>query len=212
MLLVRKIRTDQIVQPGLGVDQVKSNSHLRDRSHLNKFMLPRLALTLLVSLGGALHNSFAQTPFTAPENIILKTQEDYARYEPSIIESAKWIEETDLDKELDKRQEIIDFVLRWINGTTAITIELTDPVSKLFEKNDLLLGVFLASYASNALGHKGKPDKFEETRAALMAIMTVYKKRIAITKSKTMEKAITMAGQDKLDDYIVQVLKIEKND
>ena len=173
-------------------------------------MTAKLIFVLFLSaLMGKL--SYAQTQFDVPENIVLKTPADYASYESTIIDVAKWLEGNDLNKEPDKRQAIIDFVLRWLEGSTAIVLELTDPVSKLYDKNDPLLGVFLASYARNALENKSTPSKFNATKAAVISIMMVYKKGISIEKNKQMEKAIKMANENKLDEFIMDVLKVQKD-
>ena len=170
-----------------------------------------ILITLLVLTTMDAKYSFGQTQFDVPENIVLKTQDDYTKYESAIIEAAKWLEENDLNKEPDKRQQVIDFVIRWLEGSTAVTLELTEPIAKLYDKNDPLLGVFLVSYARNALENKGSPNKFNATKAAVTSIMTVYKKGIGITKNKQMEKAMKMANENKLDDFIVEVLRVEKD-
>ena len=43
-----------------------------------------------------------QSKFELPKNIELKTREDYAKYEGTIIGAQKWMEETDLDQQMGK--------------------------------------------------------------------------------------------------------------
>ena len=170
-----------------------------------------IPITLLVlTLPGA-HYSFAQAQFEVPENFELKTQDDTAKYETAIIGAAKWLEETDLNKERDKRQQVISFVLRWLEASPSVNLELTDPIAKLYEKNDLLLGVFLASYARNAVENKSTRSKFSPTKAAVTSMISVYKKGVAIAKSRQMENVVKLAGENKLDEFITQVLGVEKD-
>ena len=60
-----------------------------------RFGLVVIALALLMS-----NNIFAQVNFDVPQNIKLKSDNDYAKYEPDIIAAAKWLEQTDLNVEL----------------------------------------------------------------------------------------------------------------
>lgn len=145
--------------------------------------------------------SFGQTQFDLPQNIELKTKQDYTKYETTFIDAAKWLEETDLDKEADKRQQINAFVLQWISGSPTINIEINEQLGKIYGKNAQLLGLFLASYAGNIIENKNSSNKFSATKAGLISIMKVYKKRIEITKSKEMDKIIMLTDVE-LDSYI----------
>lgn len=149
----------------------------------------------------------AQTKFEVPENVELKVKEDYAKYEAAIIDGAKWLEETDLDKEADKRKQVSAFVFQWISGSPNINIDITEQLGKIYGKNAQLLLLYMASYTRNFLENKGTATKFSATKAGLISIMNVYKKGIEMTKSKEMEKLIKLAADNKLDDYINEKLK-----
>lgn len=153
---------------------------------------------------------FAQTQFEVPEDGVLVTREDYVKYESTIIDAAKWLEETDLDKETAKRLLVMDFVLRWMSGSAAVKLEVTDAIARLYDRNDPLLGVFLASYARSVLENKDSTSRFTATKAAVLSMMTVYKKGISIRKSKQMDIAIKAERENKLDDYIEEVLHVSK--
>lgn len=56
---------------------------------------------------------WAQKTFEVPKNVKLEKASDYEKYENDVIEAAKWLVETDLNKEKDKRQEVNTFVLAW---------------------------------------------------------------------------------------------------
>ena len=58
-----------------------------------------------------------QTKFEVPQNVELKSKEDYSKDETTIIDAAKWLEETDLNKETEKRQQVNSFVIQWISGS-----------------------------------------------------------------------------------------------
>jgi len=143
-----------------------------------------------------------QTKFEVPQNVELKTKDDYAKYETAIIDAAKWLEETDLNKETDKRQQVNTFVVQWISGSPTINVDINEQLGKIYSKNAQLLGLYLASYARNFLENKGTATKFSAIKAGLISMMNVYKKGIEISKSKEMDKLIKLTDENKLDDYI----------
>lgn len=147
-------------------------------------------------------NMKAQVSFEVPQSIELKTNDDYTKLEPSIIDAAKWLEETDLNKEPKKRQQVSAFVLQWVTGSPTVSIDLTESLMKIYGKNTDLLSIYLASFSRNFIENKDKATKFLATKAALLSIMKVYKKGINISKSKDMEKLIKLTNENKLDDYI----------
>jgi len=166
--------------------------------------------TLLLCLVIIFANFFTvlgQTKFEVPQNVQLKEKEDYAKYESDIIDAAKWLEETDLDKEADKRREVNAFVIQWISGSPTVNVEITEQLMKIYGKNAQLMGVYLASYAGNFLANKGTATKQSATKAGLISMMNVYKKGIEISKSKEMEKLIKLTEENKLDGYIASKFK-----
>ena len=163
-------------------------------------MTTKIFTTAFLTLFVVLCNS--QNKFELPKTIVLETEQDYKKYEGDIIKAAKWLEETDLDKETNKRKEINDFLMKWIMGTSAVTVEIKEPLINLCGENENLLALFAASYSRNFLENKKSATKFTATRAGITSMINVYKKGIAVTKSTELEKAIKLYDQGKLDQYI----------
>ena len=148
----------------------------------------------------------AQTNFNLPENIELKSQSDYAKYEDDIIEAAKWLEATDLNVDTDKRKKVNAFIIQWLSGTSKITIEIDEPLMELCGENNQLLVLYMASYSSHFLQNPSA-TKTAATKAGIISMINVYKKDIAIEKSKEMQKAVKAFDQNKLDGYIEKNFK-----
>jgi len=153
-----------------------------------------------------------QKKFEVPENYELNTAADYAKYENAIVGAAKWLEDTDLDKELDKRQKVNAFVLKWIAGSPSVTIELSESIGKLCGKNEELFGVYLSAYSRSVLENKKTSTKFLATKASLQAIIRVYKKGIAITKNREMDKLVKMADDNKIDEFIRTYMNLDNEE
>jgi hypothetical protein len=143
----------------------------------------------------------SQTTFDLPENIELKVESDYAKYENDVVSAAKWLEETDLNKETDKRKKVDAFIIEWISGTPNITVEVNHSLIKLYDKNNELLVLYMASYSRHLLENKNT-SQTNAIKTGIISMINVYKKGIAITKSKEMEKAIKAFDENKLEEYI----------
>jgi hypothetical protein len=166
----------------------------------------KFKLLLACLLAVVLNNiaSRAQTSFEVPSNVVLEAKEDYAKYETAVVDAAKWLEETDLGKEPDKRLEVNAFVLQWVSGSPTVSVEINEHLSKIYGKNIQLIGVYLASYSRHYIENKGTATKASATKAALTSMMNVYKKGISIKKSKEMDKLIKQAEEGKLDEYVAK--------
>jgi len=164
-------------------------------------------ITLIFILAITTTTISAQTKFEVPQNVELKVKEDYAKYETDMINAAKWLEETDLDKETVKRKEVGNFAMQWIMGCPTFNIDLTEQLTKIYGKNLDLLLLYMASYSRYFLENKTTATKPAGIKAGLLSIMAVYKKGILITKSKEMDKLIKATDDNKLDDYIKDKFK-----
>ena len=143
-----------------------------------------------------------QATFEVPQNAEFKTKEDYAKYEASVIDAAKWLESTDLDKETEKRKQVNGFVSQWLSGSPTVNVDIGENLLKLYGKNAELLGIYIASYARNFLENRNTATKFSATKAGLTSMMNVYEKGINVSRSKELEKLIKLTEENKLDQYI----------
>jgi hypothetical protein len=155
----------------------------------------------------SLDKSCAQAQFELPQQIQLKAREDYAKYETTVVDAAKWLERTDLDKDIGKRKKINDFIVQWVSGSPTVTISLDEPLARITEKNPDLLALYLASYSRYIIENKGSPNIFYATKAGLTSISLVYRKGIDVSRSKLLEK---LKDSVQIEEYIVNTLKIPR--
>lgn len=131
----------------------------------------------------------AQTEFNVPENYAFVSAEDYPPYETDIINASKWLDETPLENETEKRKEVEKFVLTWVMGTKSVTMSLYKKMFDYTEKNNLLV-TFMAGYSRYVLEHKDSPDEIKALSAALTSIMNVYEISTKKKKEPLIEKLI----------------------
>lgn len=164
-----------------------------------------LLLLLLASAAGL----EAQT-FQCPKNYELKVKEDYAKYEKDIIEAAKWLVKTPLDEDREKRAEVSAFVVKWVNGSPNVNVELNETILNFEKANPGMLVIYMACSARYVLENNDAKDMKAKHKFALHEMMTVYRSGVGIRKDKNMDKLIKADAQGKLDQWLEKNLKIAK--
>jgi hypothetical protein len=151
----------------------------------------------------------SQTIFEVP-NVEFRSKDDYSYYEKDIIKAAKWLEENDLDFQVKKREQVNAFVLKWLAGSSSVSINYTDKLAKVTDRNPLLGSLLLAVFARTILENKTSATYFDAIKAGLQAVVRVYKKGINVKKEKELDKLAAFTDDTQLEDYIRNTLKIPK--
>lgn len=144
----------------------------------------------------------AQTSFSVPQQVRMSTAEDYKRYHKDIIAAAKWLQETPMDRETEKRKAVNAFVMQWITGTDQVSLGVNSKLGEIMQENPELFAVYAAVYSRHILEQKGAGKEQDAIRAGLLAIINIYNKGAGVKKSKTMAELARLAELKKLDDYI----------
>lgn len=160
------------------------------------------AMLTLALLIGAFTTVIAQVQFEVPQDLQLRNKDDYAKYEPSVIDAAKWLEQTDLNQQEEKRKQVNQFVFQWVSGSPTVNIDLGESIFKIYGKNEMLLGVYIGSYTRHFLENRSSATKLSAIKAGLLSMVQVYKKGISIKKAKELEKISKLADENQLDTYI----------
>ena len=146
--------------------------------------------------------------FEVPEEYTLKVAEDYAKYEKDIIEASKWLKSTPLDQQLYKRKEVSAFVMKWVNGSPTVNVELNETIFNFEKKNKGMLILFMAGCAQYVLENNYSKDMRAKHKFALNGMIEVYKIGKGIKKDKKMEKLIKSFEDGKGDEWLSENLKV----
>jgi len=165
-----------------------------------------ITIFLLITTCCFSFNTTAQD-FDVPENVSLKTKDDFVKTEKDIINASKWLEATQLGKEMDKRTKVNAFVLMWISDSPTITVEISKLCTDLSDKNPHLLGVFLASYCRYVLENNYSKDKLKGYTAGIKGMVNCYNLGGDIKKNKLLEKAVAADKEGKLEEWVKENMK-----
>lgn len=129
--------------------------------------------------------SKAQT-YVVPVHYVLKSQDDFTRYEADIIKTVDWLQQTPWSQEADKRRQATDFLFKWIQGTPNITMELMPALINLTDRNNQLMAIFIGAYTKYAIQHP-RYDKDDANLAAVKAVIEKYRAEPAHKKDIDIE-------------------------
>ena len=148
--------------------------------------------------------------FEVPANYQFNTKDDYSRYEKDIIDATRWLQSTPFNEQKEKRQEVSAFVIKWINGSPTVNVEINPTIMDFEEKNQGMLALYMAGSAKYVLENNYSKDMRAKHKAALKGMIAVYKSGKGIKKDKKMEKLIKSDEDGKLDEWLAENLKINQ--
>ena len=148
--------------------------------------------------------------FEVPANYQFNTKDDYSGYEKNIIEATNWLHTTPFNEQKEKRQEVSAFVVKWINGSPTVNVEINPTIMDFEEKNPGMLTLYMSGSAKYVLENNYSKDMRAKHKAALKGMIVVYKSGKGIKKDKKMEKLIKSDEEGKLDEWLSENLKINQ--
>jgi len=155
-------------------------------------------------LGVKLHPQIEQEFFSERDEtkIELKTKEDYIKYEEKFIDDYKWLINTPLGKDQQKRKEKNAFILQWVSGCPYIHVDISEKIVTYPKCGECLM-IFLGGWADYAIKTKEYDNKYKGNLIGTESVINFYKKNKSIIgKNKGVEKLIKLQDQKKLNDYI----------
>lgn len=146
--------------------------------------------------------------FVVPANYQLNAREDYGKYEKDIIAAAKWLLSTAFNEQKEKRKEVSAFVIKWVNGSPTVNVEINPTIIDFEEKNPGMLPLYMAGSARYVLENNYSKDMRAKHKSALKGMIEVYKSGKGIKKDKKMEKLVKSDEEGKLDEWLAENLKV----
>ena len=143
-----------------------------------------------------------EVPADLPTN-----KEEFVKSEKDLIAASKWLENTAIGTDMEKRQDVNAWVLAWIINSPTVTIEVYSSFVKLFDKNPHLNAVWMAGYARYVLENSYSTDKVKAHTEGLKAVINCYNLGGDLKKDKALNKIIEANKEGKLEDWVIEAVK-----
>lgn len=151
--------------------------------------------------------------FTVPENYAFNSREDYLKYEKDVMSCIDWLENTYIDKDVEKRKAAEKFLLMWIVGAPTIKIEIDMNIANFWEKNIVLSFIYMGGWTKLQLQNPNlKTDLVKGNAAAIRSAIKVYtmNKDHGIVFDENIEKYIQMEKNGSLEKWLAENIKAKK--
>ncbi|RKR85429.1 hypothetical protein BDD43_5700 [Mucilaginibacter gracilis] len=143
----------------------------------------------------------AQT-FEVPQNYEFNTQADFRKYEPDLIKAVSWFEQTPYNEQRLKRVDVAAFIMTWIQRCPYVTVETSEGINELGDKNNDLLVTYLAGYARFVLQGHMLGAQTGARMAGMKALFAKYEKDKLIIRDKRVEKLIKLDQEGGLQAWL----------
>jgi hypothetical protein len=149
----------------------------------------------------------AAQEFEVPQNYKLEKPEDYVKYEADVLKCIDYLENIPLDDESARTIAANAFLLKWIEGSPNVTIELNAYVVELCDKNKEFIMLFMGGWTRYALQNPDSVNSLNGNMAGLESIIKVYKQGQGVSRDKKVEKIIQLQAEGKLEDWLKEQIK-----
>ena len=137
-------------------------------------------------------------------DIELKNKEDFSQAENKALECSIYILTTPVDEENTNRNNALQFMFRWMDGTPEYTFTLDETMGRLKQTSDELLGVYMACMCRYVLENKDKAknDKDVKYNSVLMLIDYSQDPDHNVEITGEVENLIRAKDEHRLKEYI----------
>ena len=139
--------------------------------------------------------------YSVPVSYKMVSHDDFVKYEPDVIRTVDWLQQTPWTEEPQKRRAATDFLFKWIQDSPTITMELMPALMELTDRNNKLLAIFMGAYVKYAIGY---PDYTKDAAnfAAVKALIAKYKAEPTHAKDHDIEHLIKLDKDGQLQDWV----------
>lgn len=133
----------------------------------------------------------------------LEEAKDFEKIEPEILKLIDWLG----NHSLDHKKRVIGnaHFVRWISGSSNVTVELNAYVLDYTKKNTDFMILFMAGWSKYVLENPNKKeDKIGGTIAGVNYFLDFYErgKDFGVKKDRKVAKLLKKRGAGKLEDFI----------
>jgi hypothetical protein len=146
-------------------------------------------IILILSLTFTFNTAFSQD-FETLAKYEFKAIEDYKTSENTVLVSANYLLNTPskgTDTEMLKRIIVLQYIMKWMEGTPDYTFEIGELATSLTKGNDDLFGLYLTTMSKVVLDNKGTTLSINQIHNKTQDLLITYcsdsKNKMKSTKS-----------------------------
>ncbi len=131
-----------------------------------------------------------------------KTKAEYIRSEPAVINTIDWLENSPINQQVARRNQLNNKFLAWLTHSPTVTVNVNENITSFSKKNHELLSIFMGGWTKYSLLHGYSKDSVQCNIAGVKSAMKVYLLGNGILKDEEMEKIITINSNNQLEAWV----------
>jgi hypothetical protein len=135
------------------------------------------------------------------------TKEEFVNTEKDFIVATKWLDNTAVGTNDDKRAKTNAWVTAWLINSPSVTIEIRSSILKIFDKNPQLNIVYMAAYGRYCLENNYSKDQLKCNTAGIRAAINCFKLGGDVKTNKHLNKAIDKEKEGMLEEWVNEAMK-----
>ena len=148
-------------------------------------------------------HSFGQT---IPDFDLIKLEKvaDFKPAEPFALQTANYLLSTPVKKEDANRQKSVQFIVRWMSGTSDYSFNLNEAIDRIGKTNPDLLGIYMAAMTKYSLENKdsAKDPKLVKLNAMTMLLNYCENKDNNLKLTKPLKKLAEAKERGELEQSL----------
>ena len=145
--------------------------------------------------------TFAQE-IEVPQHYVMKTGEDYARYEEDMLRCFNWLMSAPVDEQLEKRMDAGAFISKWVSGAPSVSIEIREEIVTFADVNVDLPLIFMGGWAKYELESKDTSRVNCNLKGIDHVIEFYTRNKAKLQKDKSVEKYIKMKENGTIKAFV----------
>jgi hypothetical protein len=154
--------------------------------------------------------SVSSQTVSVPKNYILEKAEDYAPYQEKVLECMNWFINSNVDQNIELRKEVNTFILKWLIGSPALSVMVTETSKPILDDkdfqytNDLLMS-YMYGMAIYQLNNPNETDLIYIQEMGVNGVLTLYENNKGLfDKSKALKKYLKLKKDNQLKDWLIE--------
>ncbi len=144
-----------------------------------------------------------------PDHIPLDSRKSYVQYEPYLIPSIDWLQNTPLNQDPQTRKRLDNFIMLWLQKNTEITVTLPDYLIEFQNIHTEFYFLYAGAWMKKALLEPGLP-RSEYFITGVQAMVDYYERGMGIRENDYLNTLVEWKNQGRLRD-LFDTLAYDRN-
>ncbi|RYE24192.1 MAG: hypothetical protein EOP51_08190 [Sphingobacteriales bacterium] len=135
-----------------------------------------------------------------PANVVLDERFNYNRYQPYVIPSIHWLQQTPLGTEKALRKRLDNFIMLWLQKNNTVVVNMPEYLIKFQNINNEFYFLYAGGWMKYALQHMGDSVRLNYYMASVNSVLDYYTSDKGVKQSDYLDYLVKLRKEGRLTD------------